>query len=194
MTRPPRRIRSASSYRALSARQRSGFNRDLDILDEKDLHPERSLTSILKSHHRDPRSFKRNVPTRKIGQRLQLAPPGKRRLYRGPITMLADINGQPVLVRLTPSNDAGRKVIEGHDAAVFAAVNDDDDTKLRRYARRVVVDSETDQRFRPYVDGEGIREATDTGALELADLYYSGGRRHDLDSAPEGSSLEEPSA
>ena len=170
-----------ASYRLKSDRWRGGFNRDLDIVDEKDRHPERSLTSIFKARHRDPRAFKRNVPTRKVGHRLQLAPPGDRRLYRGPTTMLADVDGVPQVVRVTPSNDAQWNAIKGHDAAVYAAVSKDDDSRLRKYRSRAVVDAETGQRFRFYVEGDGLRDASDTGLVELADLYYSGGRRHDLD-------------
>jgi len=176
-----RRIVSEAAYRALSPRGKAGHNRDLDIVDEKTRHPERSLTSIFRSHHRDPRAFKRNVPTRKVGRRLQLAPPGVRRLFRGPITMLADVGGVPQVVRVTPSNDAQWNAIKGHDAAVYAAVTKDDDSGLRKFSHRVVIDAETGKRLHFFTEGEGIRDATDTGELELADLYYSGGRRHDLD-------------
>jgi hypothetical protein len=176
-----RDVSSRSAYQSLTARLRTGYNRDLDVIDEKQDHPEHSLTSILRRHHRDPDAFKRNVPTRKIGGRLALAPPHERELYRGPIRMLADVDGRPVVVEVTPSNDAQRLAIEAHDAATFAAVNHDDDTGLGRLSHRVVVDTQTGQRYRFYVDGDGIREAADTGEVELEDLFYSGGRRHDLD-------------
>ncbi len=176
-----RRIWSEARYDAASRVRRAGYNRDLDIVDEKERHPERSLTSIFQAHHRDPRAFKRNIPTRKVGGRLELAPPGERRLYRGPITMLADIDGRPQVVRVVPANDSQRRAIEGHDKAVFAAVTKDDDSGLRRFSHRVVVDAVTGQRLRFYVDGDGIRDATDTGEVELQDLFYSGGRQHDLD-------------
>ena len=174
-------LSSEAAYRAASNRQRAAANRDLDIVDEKVLHPERSLTSIFKAHHRDPDAFKRNVPTRKVGGRLQLPPPSERHLFRGSITMLADIDGQPQVVRVTPTNDAQRFAIEGHDKAVFAAVTEKGDSRLGRYAHRIVVDAETGQRYRFYTDGDGIRYATDSGEVELEDLFYSGGRRHDLD-------------
>jgi hypothetical protein len=176
-----RDIRSETSYRGLAARQRAGFNRDLDVVDEKQAHPERPLTSILRRHHRDPDAFKRNVPTRKVGRRLELAPPHDRELYRGPITMLADIDGRPVVVEVVPSNDAQRLAIEDHDAAVFAATARGDDAGLARLSHRIVVDARTGERYRFYVDADGIREATDAGEVELEDLFYSGGRRHDLD-------------
>jgi len=170
-----------ATYRARSARGRAGFNRDLDVVDEKQEHPERSLTSILRRHHRDPEAFKRNVPTRKVGRRLELALPHERQLYRGPIRMLADVDGRPVVVEVVPSNDAQRLAIEDHDAAVFAATARADDAGLAKLSHRIVVDARTGERFRFYVDGDGIREATDTGEVELEDLFYSGRRRHDLD-------------
>jgi len=176
-----RRVSSKAVYRERSARRRAGYNRDLDIVDEKERHPERSLTSIFRAHHRDPRAFKRNIPTRKVRGRLRLAPRGERRLFRGSITMLADVDGLPQVVRVTPSNDAQWRAVEGHDNAVFAAVANDDDSRLGKFSRRIVVDAETGQRYRFYVNGDGIRDATDTGEVELEDLFYSGGRRHDLD-------------
>jgi hypothetical protein len=176
-----RRIFDEAVYRARSAKQREGFNRDLDVVDEKQRNPELSLTSILRKHHRDPQAFKRNVPTRKVGRRLQLAPPGERRLYRGPIRMLADVDGRPQVVEVTPSNDAQRQAIERHDAAVFASVTKEDDSDLSSLSHRVVVDAETGERFRFYTDGGGLRDGADSGEFELQDLYYSGGRRHDLD-------------
>ncbi len=180
--RPARRSPSSeSAYRSAPQRQRAGFNRDLDVVDYKDRHPERSITSILKAHHRDPDAFKRNVPTRKVGRRLELAPPHERRLFRGTIPMLADVDGRPQVVQVTPANDAMWRAIEGHDRAIWAAVNRDDDSGLRKFAHRAVVDAETGRRFRFYTDGDGIRDATDTGEVELEDLFYSGGRRHDLD-------------
>jgi hypothetical protein len=95
--------------------------------------------------------------------------------------MLADVDGRPQVVRVTPSNDAQRLAIEGHDKAVFAAITNEDDSKLGKHSLRIVVDAETGRRFRFYTDGDGIRDATDTGEVELEDLFYSGGRRHDLD-------------
>ena len=55
--------------------------------------------------------------TRKVGRRLELAPPSERRLYRGTIRMLADVDGVPTVVEVTPSNDAQHNAIRGHDAA-----------------------------------------------------------------------------
>ncbi len=175
-------LSSEATYRGASSRQRAGANKDLDVVDEWDRHLERSLTSILRAHHRDSRAFKREVPTRRTGRRLDLAPPSERRLYRGPITMLADIDGHPVVVEVTPTTDAGWRAIQDHDRAVFQTVNHDDDSRLARSSRRVVVDAETGRRYRFYVDGEGIRDATDSGEVELQELFYSGGSHHDLDS------------
>jgi hypothetical protein len=178
-------LSSESAYLTASARQRSGANRDLDIVDEKDRNLERSLTSLFGKHHRDPEAFKRNVPTRKIRGRLQLAPPGERSLYRGTITMLADVDGRPTVVEVTPSNDAQWRAIQRHDKAVFAAVTKGDDSGLSASRSRIVVDAETGRRYRFHVDGDGIRDATDVGEVELQELFYSGHRSHDLDALHE---------
>lgn len=179
---------SKAAYAAAQPRARSGYNRDLDIVDEWDRHPERSLTSILKSHHRSPAAFKRNVPVRKIGRRLALASPGRRRLYRGPVPMLAKIDGQVRAIQVVPTNDAQRRAIEAHDRAVFAAVTGDDDSDLGKFRSRTVTDAETGQRYRFATDGTAIREAADSGEVELEDLWYSGHTRHDLDSLSAGMS------
>jgi hypothetical protein len=173
-------------YRLQPERWRRAHERDLQIVDEKDRDPNRSLTSILKAHHRDPRAFKREVPTRRVGRRLELAPQGERHLYRGSTTMLADIDGRPQIVRVTPSNDAQMRSVQGHDGAVYAAVKHDDDSRLSKYGSRVVVDAETGQRFRFYTDGDGIREVAATGELDLLQdlLMQSGGRRYDMDDLP----------
>jgi hypothetical protein len=176
-----RHVRTSEEYRGQTKSQRTGFNRDLDIVDEKHAHPDRPLSSLFRKHRRSPEAFKRNVPTLKVGRRLELAPPGERRLYRGTIRMLADVDGRPQVVRVTPSNDAQRLAIEGHDTAVFAAVTHDDDAGLGAFRNRVVVDAETGERFRFFTDGDDIREGAETAEFELADLYYSGGGRHDLD-------------
>ena len=175
-----RRRMSEASYLGKSERQRADLKRDLAIVDEKELHPERPLTSIFKSHHRDPRAFKRSVPTRHEGGRLVLAPPGERRLYRGRATMLADIDGRPQVVRLTPGSDADWAAIRKHDKAVYAAIVKDDESLLRKQRRLVIVDSETGTRYRFFLDGDEMRDAADTGGFEISDLYYSG-RRHSLD-------------
>jgi hypothetical protein len=174
-------------YRLQPERWRRTHERDLQIVDEKERDPDRSLTSILKAHHRDPRAFKREVPTRKVGRRLELAAPGERRLYRGSTTMLADIDGRPQAVRVTPSNDAEMRSVQGHDSAAYAAVMKDDDSRLPRYRMKVVVDSETGQRFRFYVDGDVIREVAAAGELDLLQdlLMQSGGRRYDMDDLPD---------
>jgi len=173
---------SEATYRKLSARRRAGYNRALDVVDAFQRDPSRSLSFYSRKYRTTLPTFKKHVPTRRgKGRRLDLAPPGERRLFRGGISMLADVDGVPTVVRVVPSNDAQWRAIQRHDAAVFMAVTRDEDSGLARFSHRVVVDAETGQRFRFYVEGEGIRDATDTGGLELADLYYSGGRRHDLD-------------
>jgi hypothetical protein len=170
---------------------RRGFKvdlrRDIAITDEKERHPERSLTSIFKTHHRDPRAFKRNVPTRKVGGRLELAPPGERRLYRGSTTMLADIDGRPQVVRVTPSNDAQMRATQGHDSALFHAIVKEDDSRLPKYRSRVVVDAETGARYRFYVDGDGIRGTADSGEIDLIqDLLTQSGGRSDFEGLGDG--------
>ena len=95
--------------------------------------------------------------------------------------MLADIDGVPTVVEVTPSNDSQYNAIRGHDSAVFQAVVHEDDSKLGRFRSRVVVDAETGRRYRFFVNGDEIRGATDTGEVELAELYYSGGGTSDLD-------------
>jgi hypothetical protein len=174
-------------YRLQPERWRRAHERDLEIVDEKERNPERSLSSILKTHHRDPRAFKREVPTRKVGRRLGLAPPGERHLYRGSTTMLADIDGRPQIVRVTPSNDTQMRAVQGHDSAAYAAIMKDDDSRLPAYRLRLVMDAETGARYRFYVDGEGIREVARTGELELLQdlLMQSGGRRYDMDDLPD---------
>lgn len=176
-----RRSSPSAAYLAKSAHSRAADNRVLDVVDAYDRDPTQWLSGLAKRYGTTTATIKDRVPTRKLGRRLQLAPPSERRLYRGSITMLADVDGRPQVVRVTPSNDAQRRAIEGHDAAVFGAITRDDDSRLGKYRSRVVVDAETGRRYKPYVDGDGIREATDTGEVELEDLYYSGGRRHDLD-------------
>ena len=98
-----------------------------------------------------------------------------------PRSMLADVHGLPQVVGVKPANDAQAASIKGHDKAVFAAAIKDQDSGLAKYRGRVVLDARTGREFRFYVDGDGIRDATDTGEVELSDLYYSGGPRRDLD-------------
>jgi hypothetical protein len=141
----------------------------------------RSLTFYSHKYGTTVETIKRHVPTRRIGSRLDLAPPGERHLFRGRITMLADVDGRPQIVRITPSNDAGWRAVQGHDAAVFGAVFQEQDGDLRSYRTRVVIDGPTGQRFRFYVDGEGIREAAYSGEFELQELFYEGHGRHNLD-------------
>ncbi len=85
---------------------------------------------------------------------------------------------------MTPSNDAQRLAIERHDKAVFAAVIHEDDTGLGEFARRAVIDAKTGTQYSFFVDPDALRDAADTGELELQDLYYSGGRRLDLGALP----------
>ncbi len=180
---PARRVLSSeSAYRGALPQSRSAHNRALDVVDAYERDPSRSLSFYTKSHGTTLPTFKKHVPTRSgKGRRLDLAPPGVRRLFRGPIAMLADVDGVPTVVRVVPSNDAQRRAIEGHDSAVFAAVTEDDDSRLGKYRSRIVVDGETGERFRFAVDGDTIRDATDVGSVELEDLFYSGRGRHDLD-------------
>jgi hypothetical protein len=166
---------------AAARRYRDRHLRDLAIVDEKTEHPKRPLSTIIRKHHRSPKAFKETVPTRRVGRRLELAPPSRRRLDRDPLPMLADIGGRPVVVVVRATTDAGYLAIKDHDAAVFAAAEHDDDSGLARSRRRVVIDADTGIRYRFYVDGDGIREATDLGELQLQDLYYSGGGTSDLD-------------
>jgi hypothetical protein len=171
--------------RQKTARQLAGEAKDAAIVDERERHPKRSLTSLFQKHHRDGEAFKKHVPTEKVGSRLDLAPPSRRRLDRGTIPMLADIDGVPTVVAVRPANDSQYYAIKGHDAAVYAADRRDDDSRLPRYARRVVHDLETGRRYRFYVDGDGIRAATDVGEFEMAELYYSGSGRRELDALME---------
>jgi hypothetical protein len=60
-------------------------------------------------------------------------------------------------------------------------VNDDGDALLDRLGGRVVEDAETGQRYRLWEDADALRDAADTGEVELADLRYGGGHRSDLD-------------
>jgi hypothetical protein len=95
--------------------------------------------------------------------------------------MLADVDGVPTVVEVTPSNDAQFNAIRGHDSAVNAAVEHDDDSRLGKFRHRVVVDAETGRRYFFYTDGDRIRDAADTGEFEISDLFYSGGGTSDLD-------------
>ena len=166
---------------AAARRYRDRHLRDLAIVDEKTDHPERSLTSIIRKHGRSPKAFKGAVPTRKVGRRLELAPPGERRLDRGTIRMLADIDGIPTVVEVTPSNDSQYNAIRGHDSAVIASIDHDDDSRLAKFRHRVVVDAATGRRYRFFTDGEELRGAADTGEFQLQDIFYSGGGTADLD-------------
>jgi hypothetical protein len=185
--RPARRVlTSQPSYRAAAIRSRSAHNRSLDVVDAFEQDPSHSLSFYARKHGTTLQTIKAHVPTRHMGRRLEPAPPGERHLFRGSIIVLADINGRPQVVKVTPSNDAQWRAIEGHDKAVFAAVTREQDEGLDKYRHRVVVDAETGQRFRFYVDGEGIRDATETGEVELSELHYSGHGRHDLDALLDG--------
>jgi hypothetical protein len=181
-----RLISSRAAYEPQSPKRRAAFNRDLDIIAEKEEHPERSLTRIARRHHRSPEAFKRSIPTRKVGGRLELAPPSQRRLYRAPMPMLADVDGVPTVVEVTPSNDAQYNAIRGHDSAVAAATDHDDDTRLPKFRHRVVVDAETGRRYSFYTDGGGLRDAAYTGVFEISELFYGGGGHHDLDALLDG--------
>lgn len=99
---------------------------------------------------------------------------------RDPISMLADIEGEPTVVQVVPLGEDQEQEIKGHDKAVFAAVTREEDRGLRAYQGRRVVDAKTGQGYRFYVDGDGIRGATDSGEFELSDLWYGGGRRQDV--------------
>ena len=166
--------------RPKTAQQLAGEAKDAAIVDENE-RSGRPLSSLFRKNHRDPDAFKTHVPTRKVGGRLKLAPPSRRQLDRGTIPMLADVDGVPTVVNVRPANDAQWYAVKGHDAAVYAADRRDDDSRLPRYARRVVYDLDTGRRYRFYVDGGGIRAATDVGEFEMAELYYSGSGRRELD-------------
>ncbi len=178
-----RRVLSSEAvYRDAVPQSRSAHNRALDVVDAYERDPSRSLSFYTRSHGTTLPTFKKHVPTRPgKGGHLDLAPPGERRLFRGPQTMLADVDGVPTVVQVVPSNDAQWRAIQRHDAAVFAAVTKDDDSRLGNFRSRIVVDAPSGQRLRFAVDGDAIRDATDIGEVELQELYYSGGRRHDLD-------------
>ncbi len=181
-----RRLSTLAAYVKAPARSQAAHDRVIEALDAYERDRTRGRRPSLSRYSTDKgttlETFKKYVPTRRgKGGRLEPATPGKRRLYRGTTTMLANIDGRPQIVEVTPSNDAQMRSVQGHDSAVFAAVMKDDDSGLPRYRTRVVVDVETGQRFRFAVDGDAIREVTDTGEVELQELYYSGGRRHDLD-------------
>jgi len=181
MMAPLRRLLAGSAYRSQAGRSRASHNRVLDVVDAWDKDPTQPISGLARRFGTTTRTIKDRVPTYKVGGRLQLAPPSERHLYRGPQTMLADIDGRPQVVRVIPSTDAQWASIRGHDAAVYAAVAKDDDSRLAKYGRRIVVDAETGIRYRFFVQGDGLRDAADTGGFEMSDLFYSGGRRHDID-------------
>jgi hypothetical protein len=156
-------------------------SRDLAIVDEAERYPERSLTSLLRKHHRSAPAFKRAVPTRKEGPRLRVAPPHERRLARDPIPVVVEDEGRLRVVRIRTPNDSQYLAARRADAGVYAAVMKGDDSRLRRVAGRVLTDVDSGRRYRIAGDGDAIRDAFDTGELELEDLHYSGGGSADIE-------------
>ena len=162
-------------------RRRRTSSKDAAIVDERERHPERSLSSLFAKHHRDPDAFKRSVGVRRVGRRLQLPPRHERRLDRDPIPIVAEVGGRLTVVRVRTPNDSQYYAAKEQDSAIFAAVLKDDDSRLGRHAGRVMVDADTGLRYRIAGDGDAIRDAVDTGEIELQELYYSGGSSADVE-------------
>ena len=156
-------------------------SRDLAIVDEAERNPNVSITALARKHHRSPSAFKRAVPTRKEGPRLRLAAPHERRLARDPIPVVVEDGGRLRVVRIRTPNDSQYLAAKRADAGVYAAVMKGDDSRLRGVAGRVLTDVDSGRRYRIAGDGDAIRDAFDTGELELEDLYYSGGGSVDVE-------------
>lgn len=177
----PHRVTTRAEYEAEPVRTRKASNRVLDLVDAWERQPKRSLRSLAPTYHVDPDTVVSRGVVEKVGGRWHLRPAGQRTLYRGPLNMLADVDGEPTLVRVTPANDFQRHLIEAHDKEVFAAVTERREPDFSRFRSRVVRDGETGRRYRFATDARRIRRTADDGGFVLEDLHYSGGRHHDLD-------------
>ncbi len=178
------RVGSRDWYEGRPTRSRAAWNKFLDVVDAKEEHPGPGATTIAKKNHLDPDYLSEGpgrAAFRKVGGRLKLRSPGERRLYRGPISMLANVDGQPQVVRVVPANDHQYQLIKAHDREVWAAVTETREPNLGPFERPIVRDLETGERLHFIADADVIRDAADIGGFELSDLHYQGRGRHDLD-------------
>ncbi len=178
------RVGSRAWYEGRSARSRAAWNKFLDVVEAKEEHPKPGATKIARTHHLNPGYLSQGpgrTAFRKVGGRLELRSPGERRLYRGPISMLANVDGQPQIVRVVPANDHQYNLIKAHDREVWAAVTETRQPNLAPFERPIVGDLETGERYHFVADADAVRDAADTGGFELRDLQYQGRGRHDLD-------------